>query len=64
MVQNKQINYLIMGLIKYFVCFRSGVYNLLLLPAALLLLVWSTAANEFEVYFSDAAKCQHTQNTF
>ena len=32
---------------------RSGVYNLLLLPAALLLFIWSTAANEFELYLWD-----------
>jgi len=40
------------------------VYNLLLLPAALLLFIWSTAANEFELYLRDTAKCQPTQNTF
>ena len=32
---------------------KPGVYNLLLLPAALLLLIWSTAANEFELYLWD-----------
>jgi len=42
----------------------AGVYNLLLLPAALLLFIWSTAANEFELYLWDTAKCQPTQNTF
>jgi len=40
------------------------VYNLLLLPAALLLLIWSTAANEFELCLCDTAKCQPPQNTF
>ena len=48
--------------------FRSvaGVYNLLLLPAALLLFIWSTAANEFELCLWDTAlcHCQPTQNTF
>jgi len=34
-------------------CVLSRVYNLLLLPAALLLFIWSTAANEFELYFWD-----------
>jgi len=31
----------------------AGVYNLLLLLTALLLLIWSTAANEFELYLWD-----------
>ena len=31
----------------------ARVYNLLLLPAALLLFIWSTAANEFELYLWD-----------
>jgi len=30
-----------------------GLYNLLVLPAALLLFIWSTAANEFELYLWD-----------
>jgi len=29
---------------------NSGLYNLLLLPAALFLFIWSTAANELEIY--------------
>jgi len=29
---------------------NSAAYNLLLLPAALLLFIWSMAANEFELY--------------
>jgi len=33
--------------------FNAGVYNLLLLPAALLLFIWSTAANEFVLYLWD-----------
>jgi len=36
---------------KYLVDTRPGVYNLLLLPVALLLFIWSTAANEFELYY-------------
>jgi len=32
---------------------RSGCSTFLLLPAALLLFVWSTAANEFELYLWD-----------
>jgi len=43
---------------------KAGVYNLLLLPTALLLFMWSTAANEFELYLWDTAKFQPTQNTF
>jgi len=39
------------------------VYNLLLLPAALLLFIWGTAANEFELYLWDTAKCQPRTNT-
>jgi len=42
----------------------AGMYNLLLLPAASLLFIRSTAANEFELYLWDTAKCQPTQNTF
>jgi len=34
----------------------AGVYNLLLLPAALLLSIWSTAPNEFELYLRDFKK--------
>jgi len=33
--------------------YKPGMYNLLLLPAALLLLVWSTAAKEFELCLWD-----------
>ena len=33
--------------------YNPGVYNLLLLPATLLLFMWSTAANEFELYSWD-----------
>ena len=44
--------------------FSPGVYNLLLLQAALLLFMWSTAANEFELYLWDTAKYQPTQNIF
>jgi len=40
------------------------MYNLLLLPAALVLFTWSKTANEFESYLWDTAKCQPTQNTF
>jgi len=48
---------------------RSGVYNLLLLPAALLLFIWSTAANShnahLRLWLPLTAKCQLlTQNTF
>ena len=32
---------------------KPGVYKILLLPAALLLFIWSTAANEFELYLLD-----------
>jgi len=32
---------------------RSGVCNLLRLPAPLLLFAWSTGANEFELYLWD-----------
>ena len=45
-------------------CYSSGMYNLLLLPPALLSFIWSTAANEFELYLWDTAKFQPTQNTF
>ena len=41
-----------------------GCTTFLLLPAALLLFIWSTAANGFELYSWDIAKCQTTQNTF
>ena len=43
---------------------RAGVYNILLLPASLLLLIWRTAANEFQLYLWDTTKCQPTQKTF
>ena len=42
--------------------FRPGVYNLLLLPAALLLFIWSTAANEFELYLWDSANQHRTHS--
>jgi len=29
---------------------KAGIYNLLLLSAVLILFIWSTAANEFELY--------------
>jgi len=34
-------------------CFSPGVYNLLLLPVALLLFIRSTATSEFELYLLD-----------
>ena len=42
----------------------QGCSTFLLLPAALLLFIWDTAANEFELYLWDTTKCQPTQNTF
>ena len=34
-------------------CASPELYNLLLLPAALVIFVWSTAANDFELYLWD-----------
>jgi len=42
----------------------AGVYNLSLLPAALLLFIWSTGVNKFELCLWDTPKGQPTQNTF
>jgi len=52
---------IVVGSVK---CLKSGVYYILLLSAALLLFIWNTASNEFELCLWDTAKCQPTQNTF
>jgi len=60
----KRVWHLLRRWMLSFYFLKHGVYSVLLLPAALLLFIWGTAANEFELYLWNTAKQRRTQKIF